>query len=318
MAKLDLNTLQTTIQGWLDETKQANPSFTPTTDNIYGLQDKIGDMVTIEGDFQDKLPELDGDELPFGATIEEYFVDLVLPQVAPTNVSGNEYGIVYQPLTAEDCLYSTTFGEKVIYVSEPLNNLKKAALNSATAAQMLAKTTLRLTNSKSLYKYGLKKQMLGNTINKAVDASLVTTIAKPTDTNTSEAFIKEIKNRVEDAQFANEGNNIKNCLIGASPALTLYIKKGIMSAVEVDALAGAFNKEDLAMPCNIKIVDDFGVIDDNDVYALLVDPRGVKLRSHYQYTDFDKNGTRGYGTFSDHSEYTGFISGYVYMRAFKE
>lgn len=319
MAKMDLATLKTTIQGWLDETKQASATFTATTDNIYDLVDKIGDVVTISQNFQDKLPELDGADLPYGTTIEEYMLSLILPEANTFDQdTDSDNTIPYRKPVAEAPAYSYSFGKKRIPVSVPYNNVERAALNSTDAANFVTMITERLTNSESLYKYGLKKQLIGNMINKAVDASLTETIAIPTDTETSEAFIKAVKESVEEAAFANEGNALDtDALIGQAEELTLFVKKGVMPTVEVDALAGAFNKADLAIPARIKVLDDFGVIDNDNVYAVLVDTRGIKLRPHYIATRTDESGYNDFVTFTKHSEYTGFISKFTYVKVFK-
>lgn len=315
MAKMVLSTLQTTVQSWLDSTKQANGTYSITTNNIYSLVDKIGKLVTIDGDFQDKLPELDGDNLPFGTTIEEYFLDLILPEVNSFDQTQDGTSTIpYRKPIAEAPAYNYTFGKKRIVTSEPYNNIERACLTAEDASNLVTKIIKRLTDSKSIYKYALKKQLLGNAIDKAITASLKTTLAVPTDTTTSEAFIKKAKELVENASFANEGNSLTNTLIGASPSLTLYIKKGVMPTVEVDALAGAFNEAKMAIPATIKVLDDFGKFtDDAKVWAFLVDTRGVKLHAHYEAVRTDESGYDDYVTFTDHSEYTGFISKFVFM-----
>lgn len=319
MAKMTLSQLKSTVASWLDETKQANGTFTASTDNIYDLVDKIGDVVTIAQNFQDKLPELDGADLPYGTTVEEYMLSLILPEANSFNQDqDSDNTIPYRKPVAEEAAYNYTFGKKRIVTSVPYNNVERAALDSTDAANFVTMITERLQNSESLYKYGLKKQLIGNMINKACDASLTQTIAIPTDTVTSEAFIKAVKEAVEAAAFANEGNALDtNALIGQAEGLTLYVKKGVMPTVEVDALAGAFNKADLAIPATVKVLDDFGTIDDANVYAVLVDTRGIKLRPHYLATRTDESGYNDYITFTKHSEYTGFISKFTYVKVFK-
>lgn len=319
MAKLTLSGLQSFVTTYVDAAKQAG-SWSATTNNIYGLVDKIGKQITIDGSFEDKLPELDGDDLPYGKTIEEWFVDLILPQTYSALVDGNSYGATYHKPTVETAAYSYTLGRRKIPVSKPFDDLERAALGATEASNFITKITERLENSESLYRYAQKKQLIANMIAKAEAASnaatLVETLAAPTDTVTSEAFIKAIKEEVETASFANEGHNLGDCLIGASPRMTLFIKKGVMPTIEVDALAGAFNKGDLAIPADIKVLDDFG---DNatNVYAVLVDPRGIKLHNGYRATRIDENGENDFVTFTRHTENTGFISKFVYFKAFK-
>lgn len=319
MSKMTLSGLQSFVTAYVAAAKQAG-SWSATTDNIYGLIDKIGKQITIDGTFQDMLPELEGEDLPFGKTIEEYFADLILPEDYTDPVDGNSYGVTYHKPVTETPAYSYTLGRKKLCTSRPYDDYERAALGATEAANFTAKITERLYNSESLYRYAQKKQLLANLIAKAEAASnaatLVQTIAVPTDTNTSEAFIKQIKEDVEDASFANEGHSLADTLIGAAPELTLFVKKGVMPTVEVDALAGAFNKGDLAIPAKIKVIDDFG--DNNtNVYAMLVDTRGIKLHNGYRATRTDEHGEEDFVTFTLHSENTGFISKFTFVKVYK-
>ena len=319
MAKMTLNELNSFVATYVDKAKQAG-AWNGTTNNIFGLMDKVGKQITVDGNFEDKLPELDGEDLPYGKTIEEWFVDLILPQTYTAPENGQTYGVQYAKPTVENAAYSYTLGRRKIPVSKPYDDYERAALGATEAANFSTKIVERLYNSESLYRYAQKKQLLANVIAKAEAATnattLVQTIAVPVDTNTSEAFIKQVKEDVETASFANEGHNLGNCLIGATPRLTLYVKKGVMPTIEVDALAGAFNKGDLAIPAKIKVVDDFG---DNasGAYAMLVDERGVKLHNGYRAIRTDEHGGEDFVTFTLHSENTGFISKYTFVKVYK-
>ena len=318
MAKMTLAGLTAFVAQYVTAAKQAG-TWEATTDNLLKLIDKIGMQITLDGSFNDKLPELDGNDLPLGRTIEEWFIDLTLPQdfVNPTDVSFNAEDALkpYFP-TVEDAAYSTTLGRKVIATSEPFNNMERAALTEGDAANMAAKIMERLTNSFTLYTYAQKKQLLGNFATKAVTAGRSAVIAAPADTETAEAFIKMIKEDVESASFASESTSLGGALIGAAPELTLFVKKGVMPTVEVDALAGAFHAENLAIPATIKVVDDFGNAD-SKIYALLADPRGVKLHRSYHVVRDQMNGLGDFVNFFDHSENTGFISKNTFVKAYK-
>lgn len=313
MAKLTLTELSALVRTYVDASKQAG-AWNSTTNNIYGAVDKIGKMVMLDSQYIDKLPELDGDDLPFGTSVEEYQIGLVLPQ-AWTGYSDNPTNTLAPALPAvEDVSYSYTLGRSKIKTTVPFNDVERAALSASDASNMITKILKRLGDSYEMFKFATKKQLLGNCIDKAITANQKITLAVPTDTESGEAFIKEIKNQVEAASFAHEGG-LNGALIGAAPELTLYIKKGVMSSIEVDTLAGAFNTDKLAMPCRIKVVDDFGTITNTNAYALLVDPRGVKLHRHYHAIREQLNAENDFTNYIDHSEHTGFISKYVFMKA---
>lgn len=313
---MTITDLQNFVSQYVDAAKQAG-TWSESTDNIYGLLDKIGEQITIDGSFNDKLPEFDGNDLPLGKTIEEYFLDLILPQDYD-NTGANTLAPAYP--NAEDPAYSYTLGRKVLKTTVPYGNVERAAIDATTASNLIAKITERLVNSYTLYTYGQKKQLIANVIAKANAAdnaaTLVQELAIPTDTTTAEAFIKQIKEDVETASFANEGHNLGNYLIGSAPELVLLVKKGVMPTVEVDALAGAFNSEKLAIPAKIKVVDDFGD-DETGAYAVLVDPRGIKLKRGYHAIREQLNGEGDFMNFYDHSENTGFISKSVFVKVYK-
>ena len=315
MAKMTISGLQTLTQKYVAAAKQAG-TWTNSSDNLYKAVDKIGKMVMIDGQFIDKLPELDGDELPLGKTIEEYFIDLTLPEAYGniTTAAGADKAPALP--TVENCSYSYSLGREKIKTTVPYDNVERAARSVQHASNMITKILERLGNSYEMFKFAAKKQLLGNAADKAVTAKLVTTIAKPVDTATSEAFIKQIKQDVETASFPNEGG-LNGSLIGAAPELVLYVKKGVMPIVEVDALAGAFNEGRLAIPAKIKVVDDFGTMTNTGVYAILVDPRGIKLHRDYHAIRQSENADGDFINYVDHSEHTGFISKNVFIKAYK-
>ncbi len=319
MAKMTITNLKEFAKAYVDASKQAE-TWTATTNNLIGLVDKIGKIVTIDGDYGDKLPELEGDNLPFGRTIEEYFVDLTLPEnfVDPTDAS-------YDPTNAlkphfpsvENCYYSYTLGRKKIATSEAFDNIERACINADDAGNITAKIMEKLEQSYQSARYASKRQLIGNMATKAVAAGCVTTIAMPTDTATGEAFIKKVKDDVETASDINEGNTLGGVTAGASPSLTLYIKQGIKSTIDVDTLAGAFHSENLAIPATVKVIKDFGDADDG-IYAILVDPRGIKLHNSYVAVRDQSNGDGDFINFFKHFEDTAFISKSTFVKVYKK
>ena len=311
MAKMTIQGLETFVKTYVDQTKQAG-AWVSSTDNLLKLQDKIGKQITLDGSFQDKLPELSGDDLPLGKSTEEYLISLTMPsEFDPT---GKDNDSPAYP-TVEDVAYCYTLGRKKIKTSVPYDNVERAALTAEGAAEMTGKIMERIQNSESLYEYNLKKQLLANMVDKA--AGNATVVALPNTTENAEKAIIAIKSAVEDASFAHEGDSLTpGALIGASPELVLYVKKGFMPQVEVNAFAGAFNKADLAIPATIKVVDDIPCTD-TKVWGLLIDPRGVKLHTGYKAMRSHENADGDFVNYTLHSEFTGFISKYTFVRVFK-
>ena len=327
MAKMTISGLQSAMASYVAAAKQAG-AWSASNASFVGLLDKIGKQVTIDGSFNDKLPELDGDELPLGKTIEEWFIDLTLPTAFSEGSEGYDndalaaegaYDGVPALPSVQDVAYSYTLGRQKVKTTLPYDNFERGMISAEGVGNMAAKILERLQNSYDLTKFAIKKQLLGNAIDKAVTAGAVATLALPVDTSTGEAAIKQLKKDIEAAQFAHMGDCLagSGALIGASPELVLYVKKGVMPSLEVDTFAGAFNREDLAVPCRIKVVDDFGSITNSTVWALLVDPRGIKLHNGYNAVRSRENADGDFINYVRHFEFTGFISKYAYIKAYK-
>lgn len=316
MAKMTSAQLATFTASYVDAQKQGG-AWNATTNNFVGMLDKVGKQVTLAGSYQDKLPELEGDELPLGKTIEEYFIDLTLPE-AFTGVNNTEGEKDYKPAlpSVEAVSYCYTLGRKKIKTTEPMGNVERACISSEVAGNVTGSIMERLANSMSLTRYACKKQLLGNAGDKAVAAGLVEQVAVPVSDVTGEAFIEQVKKDAEDASFAHEGG-LNGALIGAAPSLTLFVKKGVMPVIQVQTLAGAFNRDELAIPAKIKVVDDFGTQTNSDVYAILVDDRAIKLHSGYRAVRTSENADGDFMNIVEHFEDTGFISKYAYIKAYK-
>ena len=319
MAKMTISGLQSAMASYVAAAKQAG-SWSATTGNFVGLLDKVGKQITIDGGFYDKLPELDGDELPLGKTIEEWFIDLTLPVTYTDAATDGAQDVVPALPTVESVAYCYSLGRQKVKTTVPYDNFERAMISAQDSANLGAKILERLNNSYELTKYAIKKQLIGNAIDKAVTAGSYTDIAAPTDTSSGEALIKQLKKDIEAAEFAHMGNCLAgaDCLIGGSPELVLYVKKGIMPELEVDTFAGAFNREDLAVPCKIKVVDDFGTITNSGAYAVLVDPRGIKTHPGYNALRSKENADGDFINFVRHFEITGFISKYTFIKVYKQ
>ena len=73
---------------------------------------------------------------------------------------------------------------------------------------------------------------------------LVTEIAKPVSDVTGEAFIQQVLADVEIASDFSEGHSLNGNTLGGNPeaGLVLVIKQGVMPALKVQTLAGAFHR----------------------------------------------------------------------------
>jgi len=148
--------------------------------------------------------------------------------------------------------------------------------------------------------------------------NLITDIAVPTDDSTGEAFIEQVLKDVEIASDYSEGNSLNGNTLGGNPeaGLVLVIKQGVMPTLKVQTLAGAFHREELAIPAEIKVIPDFGNAD-ADYYAVLVDRRIMRLHNTYRAVRENQNGQGDFLNMFYHTENTLHISKNCYVKVYK-
>ena len=369
MAKLSLAELKSAVASYVDSNKVAYASFTETRNNIVGLLDKIGKIVQLDTSFFDKLAELDGEELSYGKTIEEWYQDLIMAVDYNQDADGSRALKFYSPTYRPVC-YNVSLGKKMIATSIPNNNIERAVHNEGQFVDIISTMTKRLSDSKALWKYDCKRELLGKLCDMAagaysgatayVDATtdivegtfykqgspakygvcvkakthavgdtwatlvaggylilidFVKEVAVPEDTSTGEAFIKALKEKVEQAQDVSEGNSLNGNTIGAEEGLALYVKQGVMPSLEVDTMAGAFHLEKLNTGVEAKVIKDFGSTS-SKAYAILLDRRAVRLHVDYEAVRENFNGAGDFLNLFSHIELTGFVSRNAFFTIF--
>lgn len=318
MAELTLNELQTAVGTYVDATKQLSATYTPTVDDFTKTVTKIGEMYTLYLPHVDKLPELSGNNLPFGETVEEFMVNDFLPSnQVYTDQAWRQNA---KRVTFAEAVYSYPLKEQKFELGVPRVQFQRVALGAESMGNLVASSLQTLDSSTNAWNYAAKRQLLGNMAKAAAKASnsadLVKTVAIPVDAATGEAFIKEVKKAVEDANDANSCN-LAGHVAAAAPSLKLYVKKGVMPSLEVDTAAGCYHLEKLAIPAETKVILDFGDAD-SKIYAILVDPRAIKLCDDFNYVDSDYDGSMSQENFWRHLSQTGVISKYGFIRVFKK
>lgn len=155
---------------------------------------------------------------------------------------------------------------------------------------------------------------------------LVKQIAVPVDTNTGEAFIKAVKEDVEIASDISEGHSLNGNTLGVTSDMVLLVKQGVIPTLQVDTLAGAFNKEELAFPTDVIVVKDFGSttvtvgessVDVSKAYAVLVDGRGMRLHNTYNATRSNENGDGDFLNIFRHTEDTPYLSRNTFIKVYE-
>ena len=173
MAKLSYPELKSVVSSLITKAKISNPSFSATRDNVVGLLDKIGAIITLDTDYQqDKLYMFDGFFMSFGKSIEEYQQDLILPSSFDSDGSDalSPSDPTYRPVD-----YSYTLGRKVIKTSIRNDNIERAVHFEAQLVDIVAMQFKRLEDSMAVYRYGLKKEMLAKYIALCEEVEATTT-----------------------------------------------------------------------------------------------------------------------------------------------
>lgn len=315
----NISNIKTFVAGVLQDAKiaQSAENFTAVINDTTGLVEKCMDQICLNQLFTDKLPELDGDEKEFGAYVEEYGMGLLVPKAATSLVDGQSYGVPYYAPAVQGTFHSWKLPEYIVAGSTSYNKYKSSMKSPEAYASFVSSVLKQMVDSYNQARYEEKKELLGWAAN---NVAVKQVLAKPVDTVSGEAFIKAVKNIAEDASFARDITvGEKTITLGAAEGLTLYLNKGIMSSLEVDTLAGAFNKEDLAMPVTIKVVD-FGAtgMGTNQAYGLIVDNRAIKLFPNRNTVGEDVNAYHDFVTVSRHVIDTPFVSKFATCVALTE
>lgn len=362
--KLSLQELNAVVAAYVDATK-IGTSFTATFANSAGLLDKIAKNFTIDGNFADKLAFMDGEELPLGKTLEEWYADLILPQDYEDGTTGTDYTKTLAPYDQNyrPNAYSYSLGRKFIPITQRNNDLQRACDSQGEYVTLSNYNTKRMYDSEAMFKFGVKKEIIAKAVDRiadrrtnagtfsasaAYDKNNVTCLQStassgiygvvvkdipasssktwdervadgsiivledykqldvPTDTASGEAFIEAIKSDVESLSFATEGYSWHGNTVGAcETGLVLIIKKGVMPKLSVQTLAGAFQKEELAIPCEVVVVDN---IPSTKGWAVLTDERAMRLHPDYKAVRIQENAKCDFSTYFLHEENTAFIS----------
>lgn len=146
---------------------------------------------------------------------------------------------------------------------------------------------------------------------------LVTELAIPSDATSGEAFIKQLKSDVEIASDISEGHSLNGNTLGATEGLVLLVKQGVIPQIEVDVLAGAFHEDKVAMPAEVKVIKDFGS-DNTNVFAILMDKRGMRLHNSYRAVRENLNGEGDFLNIFYHSEDTAHISRNTFVKIYRK
>lgn len=276
------------------------------TNGATGLIEKCMDQICLNQIFEDKLENLNGEEKEFGAYLEEYAMGLLVPRAATTLVDGNSYSTPYIAPALQGTFYSWKLPEYIVAGSTSYAKYKSSMKDAGSYESFVSGVLKQMVDSYNQTRYEEKKELLAWA---ATNVATSQQVAKPTDDVSGEAFIKAVKNAIEDASFARDVQvDGRTVTLGGAEDFTLYITKGMKAVLDVDTLAGAINEGRLALPCDVKVVD---MDDIGGAHSMLVDNRAIKLFPNRNSVGEDINAYHDFVTISRHVTDTPFVSKYA-------
>lgn len=170
--KLSIAELNAVVAAYVAANKIAQSSFTATYNNTADLFDQIAKTFILDGMFADKLPELDGDELPLAKTLQEYYANLIEPTDYDDSGASDA---APADLTYMAPCYSYNLGRKKFKDTKRYEDLQVAFTNEQEYIAAIDLITKRLWDSYALYKYTCKKELLAKYAQAAEEAVASTT-----------------------------------------------------------------------------------------------------------------------------------------------
>lgn len=363
--------LKVLIASYVDANKISVETYDVTRNNVAGLVDKIGKIVTFDTSYIDKLAFFDGEFLSFAKDIEEWQQDLLLP--ANYDSTGANTLAPHDP-SYRPAFYSKSLGQKTFATTIRNNNLERAVHFIEQFNELVAMISKRLFDSEAMWRYAEKRELLGLMIAECgdvysttktftastkydvgehlrsaavapikygivvkpiavatalanwaaaiaggyvIEQDLITKIAKPVDTSTAEAFIKQLRSDVEVASDYSEGHSLSGNTLGATDKLVLLVKQGIMSSLDVDAMAGAFHLDKIGLPAEVVVIKDFGS-SDTQTFAVLCDRRSVRLHDSYRAVREQMNAQGDFINYFLQTEVTAHYSKNTFLKVYQE
>ena len=149
-------------------------------------------------------------------------------------------------------------------------------------------------------------------------------IARPVDETTSKAFMLELNKVLEKTRRDSEGNSLSGATLGAliKNDLMLYVADGIIPTIDVykSSLPTASlinfntNVKPIGKYAEVKLTSDY--FESRTSYAILVDTRGLKLKSYYNAMRQSQNGKADFTNIYQHWGDTAFLSANTFIHIF--
>lgn len=236
------------------------------------LFNKIGKTIIESKLFKNKLARFKSGAITTQQDVEEIFVDMGKAATAYDPDGKNPLGrrnddnvkVAYHRMNRQDC-YDISIGDidfiRVFRSEASLDQFIKSKINSVYS---------RANHDEWLY----MKNVLA-TFDGYFDYA-VPEITAATAEASAKTFVKTLRKAVNDVSFASTKYNKAGVTTWTDPdKLVLLVNKDVVSEVDVEVLAKAFNMGKTDVNVEIVTMDDFGSL--TDTYGLLIDEEFFKV-----------------------------------------
>lgn len=236
------------------------------------LFNKIGKTIIESKLFKNKLARFKSGAITTQQDVEEIFVDMGKAASAYDPDGKNPLGrrnddnvkVVYHRMNRQDC-YDISIGDidfiRVFRSEASLDQFIKSKINSVYS---------RANHDEWLY----MKNVLAT-----YDGYFDYAVPEITNANaeaSAKAFVKTLRKAVNDVSFASTKYNKAGVTTWTDPdKLVLLVNKDVVSEVDVEVLAKAFNMGKTDVNVEIVTMDDFGSL--TNTYGLLIDEEFFKV-----------------------------------------
>ncbi len=293
----------------ITEVGNAIVEYEPTRNEFCSaLINKIGKTIVSSKMAQNKLSFFRGEDLNFGDTIEDIFVEMAKASVYNRNAT-NPFDITKPSVKV---LYHRIDRELQYIVTIYDTDLRRAFTSADGMDKLVSAIVNSLYSGRQHDDYIFTKELFGS-YKKYYEVN----VSAPTTDATSKALVKAIKKYSEDISFMTNkfnGQGVDTYTEKSDQILLLH--KDAKVNIDIEYLAGIFNLSKTEMEARVVTVDDFGQL--SDTYAILVDVNSPKIHKTLETMETIRNPKGRYTNYFLNSDGIYSISQFANMVVFKK
>jgi len=241
------------------------------------LVNKIGKTIIEQKLFKNKLARFKQGEILNQQDVEEIFIEMAKAEGSYDHTGPNPLGrrdlpdvkVIYHRQNRQD-YYCISLGDidfvRVFRSEASLDAFISGLINS-------------IYSGASYDEWVAMKNLIAT-----YDGYVLYEVAEPIDEESAKGFVKTVRKAVNDLSFASKDYNKAGVTTWTDPEnLVLFVNKDVISEVDVEVLAKAFNMGKTNIQVEIIPMDDFGTL--TDTYAIMMDEsmfRVYDTLSHFE------------------------------------